>query len=140
MAATGAPLWVTADPARLEQVLHNLLDNALKFSPGGGADRVDLGPEAGGARLTVADEGIGLPPGAAGTIFEPFARAANAAREQLPGLGLGLHVCRGIVEQHGGRIWAGSEGEGRGTTVGLWLPAGDGEGAGQAAADGQAEG
>ncbi|HEX5501839.1 MAG TPA: GAF domain-containing protein [Thermomicrobiales bacterium] len=125
------PCPLTADGDRLEQVLNNLLDNAAKYSPDGGDIRVALRPGDGagpgggahpGLLLTVRDQGIGLPDGAAATIFEPFGRAANAALRQLPGLGLGLYICRDIVERHGGRIWAESDGEGRGTAVSLWLP------------------
>jgi signal transduction histidine kinase len=76
----------------------------------------------GGVLLSVDDPGIGLPPGASTTIFEPFGRARNAETSSIPGLGLGLHISRGIVERHGGRIWAESKGEGRGTTVHVWLP------------------
>ena len=68
------------------------------------------------------DGGIGLPPGSEQAVFEPFDRAANATAARLPGLGLGLAICRGIVERHGGRIQAESAGEGRGTTVSVWLP------------------
>jgi signal transduction histidine kinase len=70
----------------------------------------------------VRDEGIGLPPGAAEAIFAPFARAANAIAGGASGMGLGLYLCRGIIAGHGGRVWAESAGEGRGTTVSLWLP------------------
>jgi signal transduction histidine kinase len=72
--------------------------------------------------VTVRDRGIGLPAGEAETIFEPFNRATNAARENLPGLGLGLSICRSLAERHGGRIWAESAGEGEGTLFSLWLP------------------
>ena len=72
--------------------------------------------------VAVTDQGIGLPNGAAAMIFEPFGRGANAVRRSLPGLGLGLSISRSIVERHRGRIWASSEGEGRGTTVGFLLP------------------
>lgn len=116
------PCLVLADQQRLEQVLDNLLDNAAKYSPEGGTIRVDLQPEGEGASIRVQDEGIGLPPGAATTIFEPFARAANAIDRRLPGLGLGLHICRGIIERHGGQITVHSAGEDQGTTVTLWLP------------------
>jgi signal transduction histidine kinase len=70
----------------------------------------------------VRDRGIGLPPGSAAVIFEPFGRAPNAAIRQIRGMGLGLYLCRQILERHSGRIWAESPGEGRGTTVAFWLP------------------
>lgn len=115
---------VHADPHRLEQVLTNLLDNAVKYSPDGSEIRIGLAPERQGCVLTVRDCGMGLPSGAAGRIFEPFERAPNAKAQNLPGMGLGLTICRDIVERHGGRIWAESPGEGEGTTVSLWLPDG----------------
>jgi PAS domain S-box-containing protein len=116
-------LCVEVDPSRIEQVLDNLMSNAVKYSPGGGEICVRIGLDSGGVRLTVTDKGIGLPANQTEAIFEPFGRAPNAAREQIPGLGLGLSICRQLVEAHGGRIWASSPGEGRGTSVGVWLPA-----------------
>lgn len=115
---------ILADAARMEQVLTNLLDNARKYAPGGGEIRLALrsGADGLGLELSVQDQGIGLPPGTAEVIFEPFGRAANAAARNLPGLGLGLYICRNIVERHGGRVWAESSGDGQGTTVRIWLP------------------
>ena len=84
--------------------------------------RLTLRPDAGGVLLTVRDVGIGLPAGAAETIFQPFGRAPNAERSAIAGLGLGLYVCRSVVERHGGRIWATSPGEDQGTTISFWLP------------------
>ena len=115
-----APLLGDAD--RLEQVIENVVDNAVRFSPEGGPIEIEIADRDDGWVVAVHDLGIGLPDGAAEAIFEPFGKAANAARQQLPGLGLGLYICRMIVEQHGGRITAASPGEGAGTTVSVWLP------------------
>jgi two-component system, OmpR family, sensor kinase len=134
------PLRVNADPLRLEQVLVNLIENAVKYSPEGGPIQVTVRParpgevpggvsadasaSAGGAVvIEVQDSGIGLPPGAADAVFEPFGRAPNATNRQIRGMGLGLYLCRRIVERHGGRIWARSPGEGQGSTFSVWLPA-----------------
>jgi signal transduction histidine kinase len=119
--ATG-PLMMTGDALRLEQILDNLLSNAVKYSPAGGEIGVRLCQARDGIVLTVSDAGIGLPPGAQERIFEPFGRADNARRLELPGMGLGLHICRQIAEAHGGRMWAESAGEDRGMTVSVWFP------------------
>jgi two-component system sensor histidine kinase VicK len=118
----GAPLIVAGDVVRLDQVLDNLLGNAIKYSPDGGQIGVTLREALNGIVMTVSDAGIGLPPGTEERIFEPFARADNARQQALPGMGLGLHICRQIAAAHGGRMWALSDGEGRGMTVGMWLP------------------
>ena len=115
-------LPVVADAGRIEQVLANVLDNALKYSPPGGQIAVTARAEGAGVAVAVRDSGIGLPPGMADVIFAPFERASNAAASNLPGMGLGLYICRTIVERHGGWITAASAGEGQGTTVTLWLP------------------
>ena len=124
--AGAVPCPVVADARRLEQVLTNLLDNALKYSPDGGEIRVSLRREEDGNVLSVRDEGIGLPPGSDDAIFAPFERTSSAEARQIPGLGLGLYISRSIVERHGGRIWAESAGENRGATVSFWLPCGGG--------------
>jgi PAS domain S-box-containing protein len=118
----GTPRAVFADADRLEQVLTNLLDNAVKYSPDCAELRVRVQPKARGVLLEVQDRGIGLPPEAAERIFEPFSRARNAEQRQISGMGLGLYICRNIVEQHRGRIWARSMGEGEGTLMSVWLP------------------
>jgi signal transduction histidine kinase len=117
-----AKLQVTGDAGRREHILDNLMTNAVKYSPGGGEIKVRLRRATDGVVLTVIDGGIGLTPGAQERIFEPFGRAPNASRQGLPGMGLGLHICRQIAEAHGGRMWAESDGEGLGMAVGMWLP------------------
>jgi PAS domain S-box-containing protein len=113
---------IQGDADRLEQVFSNLLDNAVKYSPGGGTVRVELGRVGGEIRVAVRDQGIGLPSDAASSIFRPFGRAPNASSRNLPGMGLGLYICRNIVERHGGRVSASSPGEGLGTTIEVTLP------------------
>lgn len=116
------PCRIVADADRLEQVITNLLENARKYSPQGGSIEVQLSTVDDGIQLAVSDQGIGLPPGSAERIFEPFGRAPNATERNIPGLGLGLYISRQIVERHGGRLWAESRGEGHGTIFRLWLP------------------
>jgi signal transduction histidine kinase len=117
-----ASCTVLVDAHRLDQVLTNLIDNAIKYSPDQHAVAVQIAPDGEGVAIDVRDSGIGLPAASVETIFQPFGRAPNATRRQIPGLGLGLYICRTIVERHGGRIWAESAGEGSGTTMRLWLP------------------
>ena len=115
---------IVGDAGRLEQVLTNLLDNALKYSSAGDPVAVVVRAAGDGVQVSISDTGIGLPPGAAEAIFMPFGRAANAAASGVPGLGLGLYICRTIAARHGGRLWAESAGEGQGATFHLWLPTG----------------
>ena len=101
-------LLVRADIHRVQQVLANLIANALKFTRPGGAIRVSITPEAGFVRFCVRDTGVGIAPQDLALIFERFYQAGKPA-DQQPGLGLGLEISRGLVELHGGRIWAESE-------------------------------
>jgi signal transduction histidine kinase len=117
-------LIVAADPDRLEQVLTNLIDNALKYSPPDTTIDVRLELDQDSARLSVRDRGIGVAPDSLESIFEPFGRAGNAEEAGITGLGLGLYICRTIIERLDGSIWAESEGEGSGLTVVVQLPLG----------------
>ena len=108
------------DRGRLDQVLTNLVSNAIRYSPNGGEVMVRVGEEGAGVHLMVKDHGIGIPPEKQGLIFERFGRAHGA---KYGGLGLGLTISQGIVEQHGGRIWVESTGvPGEGSTFHVWLP------------------
>ncbi len=121
------PLVAIVDAKRIEQVLRNLLDNAIKYSPNGGVITVQAYRDDPQILLTVSDEGIGIPAEEWDRIFERFHRVENEVTRRLRGAGLGLAVCRGIVEAHGGRIWAESQ-PGAGSTFCLTLPAlGQGE-------------
>lgn len=118
----GGPLAVKGDEVRLEQVVQTLLSNAVKYSPGGGRVLVEVAADAGEARLTVRDEGIGVPAAADGKIFRRFYRADNAERHGISGLGVGLFLASEIVELHGGHMgYTSAEGDGSAFTVRLPL-------------------
>ena len=115
---------VRADPGRVGQVLGNLLDNALKFTPEGGEVRVSAAADGdpGFVRVEVADSGPGVPAGDAGRIFERLWQAeGDDAGPSRKGLGLGLHICRELVTRQGGRIWVDSV-PGHGATFAFTLP------------------
>jgi signal transduction histidine kinase len=116
------PVIVQGDTDRLDQVVTNVIDNAMKYSPNGGDVVVTLSSDDSGVLLRVKDSGIGLQPDDLESIFEPFGRASTAIEGNFPGLGIGLYICRNIAERHGGRIWAESEGAGKGTSILLHLP------------------
>jgi signal transduction histidine kinase len=108
------------DPLRLGRVLDNLLDNAIKFSPRGGAIEVTVTRDAGDAMLTVADRGEGIPAADLPHIFEQFRRGRNV-EGRIPGTGIGLHGARQLIEMHGGSVTADSE-IGVGTRITVRLP------------------
>lgn len=108
----GTAVEVDADAARIRQVISNLLDNALKFTPKGGRITVALGRHDGAVRLTVSDSGPGIPAEHLPRIFDRFYRADPARSREFGGAGLGLAICRTIVEGHGGTIEAGGGAEG----------------------------
>jgi len=116
-------LVVPVDPGRLEQVLSNLIGNAIKYSPCGGPIEVTIGGDVQGNEvlLSIRDGGIGIPQQEQAHIFARFARASNASAHGIGGTGLGLYLCRELVELHGGRIWFESS-EGQGSTFFIALP------------------
>ncbi len=99
------PLVATVDAKRIEQVLRNLLDNAIKYSPDGGTITVQGNQDESQITFQVSDEGIGIPPEESDRIFERFHRVENEVTRRMRGAGLGLAVCLGIIEAHEGRIW-----------------------------------
>ncbi len=113
--------WVQGDPNRLQQVVNNLLQNAIKFTPDGGRVSVRLEYQDGNARLTVADTGKGIGAEFLPYVFERY-RQAKGGNDRRAGLGLGLAISRHIVELHGGSITAESDGEGKGSTFTVLLP------------------
>src|SRR6266849_180286 len=123
--ATPEHIVILADPRRIEQVLSNLMNNAIKYSPGGGdidiSVREDQKDKA--ALLSVRDHGIGIPAHQQNRVFSRFMRADNAHAHHIGGTGLGLYLCRELVERHGGRIWFESV-EGLGSTFFISLPLG----------------
>ena len=116
-------LVVHVDPRRIEQVVSNLLGNAIKYSPQGGRIEVRIShePERQMAQLSISDEGIGIPAQQQSVIFGRFARADNARTYGIGGTGLGLYLCRELVERQGGHIWFAST-EGQGSTFFVSLP------------------
>ncbi len=116
-----APIIVAADGERLRQVLVNLLENAVKYSPAGGPVTIRVGHTAARAYITVQDQGMGIPADQVAHIFERFYRAGNARTAPISGLGLGLHISHAIVAQHGGNLTVTSA-EGQGSTFTVELP------------------
>jgi CheY-like chemotaxis protein len=113
---------ILADPDRLRQVIGNLLMNALKFTPSGGSITISLAQQKRFVELSVADTGQGIEPQFLPHIFTPFSQADFSATRAYGGLGLGLSICRELVELHGGTIEARSPGRGGGSTFIVCLP------------------
>jgi PAS domain S-box-containing protein len=116
------PIHVRADPMRLGQVFSNLLNNASKYSKRGSLIRMSARREPSDVVVTVVDDGIGISAEALPTIFEMFSQAEPALDRAQGGLGIGLSLVKGLVELHGGRVKAASEGAGRGSTFEVRLP------------------
>ena len=121
--APGLPR-IEADGPRIAQVLNNLLSNAAKYSPESSTIRVTASENDGQVGISVTDEGRGLSADQLERLFRPYSRVQGTDGERsIAGAGLGLAICKGIVEAHGGRIWAESEGEGRGSRFTFTVPA-----------------
>jgi len=120
--AATVDLSVPGDAPRLQQVVENLLSNALKYAPPPTPVRVTLALEEVSVHLRVQDEGIGIAADEAPLLFQRYRRTDAARAHGIAGTGLGLYLCRAIVAAHGGRIWAESPGPDAGTTVHVLLP------------------
>jgi signal transduction histidine kinase/CheY-like chemotaxis protein len=116
------PVFVMGDGGRMQQILWNLLLNAVKFTPAGGHVEVSLGEVGGFAELTVRDTGQGIEPDFLPYVFDRFRQAEGGSRRRQGGLGLGLSIVKNLVEMHGGVITADSRGEGCGTVFTVMLP------------------
>ncbi|HEY4237435.1 MAG TPA: GAF domain-containing protein [Gaiellaceae bacterium] len=112
---------VAADPDKLRQILTNLIDNAIKYSPDGGCVAVEIGRSGGRVRFRVADEGLGIPPAEQDRIFEKFFRLDPNLTRGVGGTGLGLYISRELVLRMNGRIWVDSDGR-TGSSFFLELP------------------
>jgi CheY-like chemotaxis protein/two-component sensor histidine kinase len=121
VAADCEQVWVDADAARMEQVFDNLMLNALKFTPEHGSVRVRVCGNDADAVLQVADSGVGMSDDLVVKVFDLFTQGAEKSQRN-GGLGIGLAVVRRLVEQHGGRVEAHSDGPGRGSTFVVRLP------------------
>jgi signal transduction histidine kinase len=117
------PLYLVADPLRLEQVLSNLLANAAKFTDPGGHIRLTAGVEAGQAVLRVRDNGRGIAPDLLPRVFDLFWQGPGREDQNARGLGLGLALVKSLVESHGGSVAARSDGPGTGAEFIVRLPA-----------------
>lgn len=116
------PYPVVADPVRLVQVVSNLLSNAARYTPRGGAVDVTLERDGGSAVLRVRDTGVGIPQGMLTRVFELFTQVETEASRAGQGLGIGLSLVKTLVEMHGGEVSAASEGPGRGSELTVRLP------------------
>jgi PAS domain S-box-containing protein len=117
---------VLADPEKVEEVLTNLIENAIKFSPKGGTILIKGERSGDKVVVTVADEGIGIPLRDQERVFERFYRGEGSSIKPTQGIGLGLYICKTLIEAHGGRIWVDSE-LGRGSRFNFSLPVGEKE-------------
>jgi two-component system, OmpR family, phosphate regulon sensor histidine kinase PhoR len=112
---------VTADEGKIVQVLNNLLSNAIKYSPNGGTITIEALEEDQGIRISVSDQGLGIPKDALPKMFQRFYRVEGSHTAGIKGTGLGLYLIKHLIDGHGGKIWVESE-FGKGSTFSVWLP------------------
>lgn len=122
ISADMGPSWVDGDPTRLEQIVSNLLDNALKYTPAGGSIDIVLSKSGGEVVLTVRDSGVGIPEELLPHVFDVFVQGAISIDRSQGGLGIGLSLVRRLVELHGGSVSAASGGSGNGSLFEIRLP------------------
>ena len=113
---------INGDPARISQVIWNLLSNSLKFTPSGGQIEVHLSGNNQWIELKIKDSGVGIDPNFLPKVFERFLQQDSSITKNFGGLGLGLAIVRHIVELHGGQVQAHSDGIGQGATFTVLLP------------------
>jgi len=113
---------VEADRDRIEQVLTNIISNAVKYSPDGGPVRIRGRRDNGQVLVSVTDAGLGMTEAQMGQLFQRYHRVESDAAKRIRGTGLGLYLTKGLVDAHGGRIWAHSPGPGQGSTFSFVLP------------------
>jgi two-component system, sensor histidine kinase len=118
----GGPHWIHGDAVRIEQIITNVLSNAIKYTAAGGMIRVGLTARGTERLLSVRDDGFGIAPDLLPHIFEPFVQGERTLERSQGGLGVGLTLVHRLVELHGGRVSAASEGPGRGSTFTIALP------------------
>jgi signal transduction histidine kinase len=112
---------VLADPRRTRQVLRNLVENAVKYSPEGGPVTISAEVEAEFVKVSVADQGLGLDPEHVDRVFQRFYQVDSASTRKVGGSGLGLSICKAIIEAQDGKLWVSSQ-EGKGSTFYFTLP------------------
>jgi two-component system, sensor histidine kinase len=117
------PVWIEADRVRVDQIISNLVINAVKYTPPGGRVEVRVFPELGNAVLTVADDGIGLEPELAARVFDLFVQGDRDLDRALGGLGIGLTLVKRLAEMHGGTASVTSKGTGMGSEFRVSIPA-----------------
>jgi signal transduction histidine kinase len=116
-----ADLVITGDQIRLKQIMLNLVGNAIKFTDSGGVS-VNLERRTDTVSVQVRDTGIGIAPDMVEGIFEAFSQVDTSTTRKAGGTGLGLPISRRLVEMHGGKLWAESEGPGKGSVLYMVLP------------------